>query len=464
MARKIASIHETTKAFTPEVVTANSGTEATDFAAGNDSRINGAAQKASNLSDLASAAIARTNLGLGGAAVLNVGTAAGTVAAGDDGRIVNAVRHRGNKFSVIGTSIEEGGCSIVGQTADFKIGDGWFPLACFLTHQRMMLHRAAGVSGNTSTQMLARFATDITAYAPDWCVFGAPTNDYAADTNWVQAKINMAAMWTAATAAGIGVIVCTMLPRTGTNAIPIDKVIAYNTWVKAQAAANRWHVFDLFAAAVDPATGGFLSGYSSDGVHPVDVGAHAIATAAAAYFTANILPTLAAPREPDLALVNADATNLVASNACLTVDATSDGIPDGWTVSLNGSSTTAVSLVDVAGVPGKMFQMDTTVAGSTRQYVFTLAAPTVGTNIRIQARIEVEGQSADSKVSFLLNFTGLSGYNLRPMLEWSFANGSGVVTIEGTVPVGATGAVLYFNRSAGTGKVRLGQPTVRVVG
>lgn len=46
---------------------------------------------ASNLSDLASATTARSNLGLGGAAVLNVGTAAGTVAAGDDARITGAL-------------------------------------------------------------------------------------------------------------------------------------------------------------------------------------------------------------------------------------------------------------------------------------------------------------------------------------------------------------------------------------
>ncbi|MGZ3724832.1 MAG: beta strand repeat-containing protein, partial [Pseudobdellovibrio sp.] len=45
-----------------------------------------------NLSDLASVASARSNLGLGNSSILNVGTAAGTVAAGDDSRITGALQ------------------------------------------------------------------------------------------------------------------------------------------------------------------------------------------------------------------------------------------------------------------------------------------------------------------------------------------------------------------------------------
>lgn len=53
------------------------------YAANNDSRITNALNKTNNLSELTSPTTARTNLGLGNSATLNVGTAAGTVSAGD---------------------------------------------------------------------------------------------------------------------------------------------------------------------------------------------------------------------------------------------------------------------------------------------------------------------------------------------------------------------------------------------
>lgn len=66
------------------------GTGVSTIAAGNDSRIVGAMQKANNLSDLTDASAARANMGLGTAATRSVGTVAGSVAAGNDARLSDA--------------------------------------------------------------------------------------------------------------------------------------------------------------------------------------------------------------------------------------------------------------------------------------------------------------------------------------------------------------------------------------
>jgi hypothetical protein len=85
------------------IVNIPTGTSSTTVAMGNDSRIVGALQASNSLSDIASAGNARTNLGLGGAATLNVGTGAGTVAAGNDTRLTGAVQLAGDLGGTTGS-------------------------------------------------------------------------------------------------------------------------------------------------------------------------------------------------------------------------------------------------------------------------------------------------------------------------------------------------------------------------
>lgn len=98
--------------------------------------VNGALLAANNLSDLQSAATSRTNLGLGGAATLNVGTSAGTVAAGNDSRITGALQAANNLSDVASTT-----------TARTNLG-----LAAIVTAKSNLTATTAPTTGSDGTQ------------------------------------------------------------------------------------------------------------------------------------------------------------------------------------------------------------------------------------------------------------------------------------------------------------------------
>lgn len=71
-----------------------------------------------------------------------------------------------------------------------------------------------GVNGNTSTQLVARFTTDVLNMQPKIVVLAIGTNDIAADATYATYLANMNTMLTACATANIPVIVPGIIPRT----------------------------------------------------------------------------------------------------------------------------------------------------------------------------------------------------------------------------------------------------------
>jgi lysophospholipase L1-like esterase len=93
-----------------------------------------------------------------------------------------------------------------------------------------------------------------------------------------QTEDNLAAMAEMATANGIKVVLCSVLPATHFSwhpgLAPGAEVAAANGWIRAYA-AEKGHVYVDFYSAMKDEQGGLPPNLSRDGVHPLPAG-HAI--------------------------------------------------------------------------------------------------------------------------------------------------------------------------------------------
>lgn len=139
-----------------------------------------------------------------------------------------------------------------------------------------------GISGQTTSQMLLRFRPDVVNLKPKVVVILGGTNDLAENTGPVtleQIENNLGAMADLASANGIRVVMCSVVPTVRYwwhpgSENPAPKIAELNKWIKSYAAEKNYPYVDYFSAMADK-EGGLPKNLSPDGVHPTAAG-HAI--------------------------------------------------------------------------------------------------------------------------------------------------------------------------------------------
>ena len=373
----------------------------------------------------------------------------------------------GNRVIWFGDSITSGsaGTSISGQGTSALVLDakGFHNWANVMLRHALDFRGNAGVSGNSTTQMLARIS-EVLAVASDWVVVLGGTND-SVDATTTQTALT--SIYTTLMAAGRRVVACTIPPTTSAAAGIETLRTTANNWIRTYARSTPGIVLaDLAAAYVDPSGSGFkaLSTATHDGVHPNSYGAMRMGR------------VLADAMRPHIAISNdqlthqGDATNFL-SNPVVTGSGSSR--PTDWT----GAGTATFSYADrTDAVSGKWFQAVCTVGNSqfTQLNTSLTGSLAVGAQVQAMVEFEVDATAAASTGPALVcqcyngsTFT-TKAYDLYADAGASYGAApypltSGVLqTPPLTIPSGTTLVQVVFSNGEGT--YRFARFSLRVVG
>ena len=153
-----------------------------------------------------------------------------------------------------------------------SITQGWKNFMPEMFDNQTFINR--GISGQTSTEMLVRFRTDVINLKPKVVVILAGTNDIAGNTLFRGLEIvagNISSMAELASQNNIKVILCSVLPaanfpwRQGKN--PDIKIPLLNGLIKDYAKKKGFYYLDYYNLMND-GNNGLKKDYGNDGVHP----------------------------------------------------------------------------------------------------------------------------------------------------------------------------------------------------
>jgi lysophospholipase L1-like esterase len=229
---------------------------------------------------LGAAYVRDTELDAQSAALVTAGTGALPVAlrtASDARYAPIRAQLRGNLMVCLGDSI------MIAQANDspaVSYGQSMVSHAHWLSKGRLLRVRNAGVAGNRAADMLARFDTDVTPYAPSIVPIMAGTNDWndATPTTLSSYQATMKALVAKCRGIGAQPVLYTVPPNVISTARR-GRTLIGNAWLRRYCAAEGITLIDAYNLLVDPATGDYLAAYgsvSNDKTHPINAGYSAL--------------------------------------------------------------------------------------------------------------------------------------------------------------------------------------------
>lgn len=370
---------------------------------------------------------------------------------------------RGSSFVAMGDSITAGGSS----TLHNIHADVWPTHLALATGLRLV--KNAGIGGNNTTQMLARFDTDVLAWPSDFVFIMAGTND-ALDGNNLPTvtAANISGMVQKTRAAGRIPVLLTIppagLPASPASATVLLKISTVNTWIRRYARDRRVDLIDVHQAVTDPATGAWSAAdMSIDSTHPTTKASRIIGQYAAQQFGQRY-----AVSPPPLLVSNSDPLNLVPNGCFLSMS--------GWVVyGGTGGSFTDTTPSDPGNVVGNWLQTVRTAPGDLRVHAEKTILPSastwaVGDIIETAFRVSTAGLEATgtnrATLGVAVKFGGTPAYNNITSLQLEADVANGLWIARAAIPAGATDmtAQIVTNKQAGTpsyGPVKVGQFAIR---
>jgi lysophospholipase L1-like esterase len=354
-----------------------------------------------------------------------------TVNISTHGDNIGAFTHA-NEIVIFGDSITE----LCGQHPTDRGYFNW--TQAILSHPFKLLYNA-GVGGNSTTQMLARVATDVTAYSPDWVLVMGGINDVASGVSAATIYTNLTTMYETFYNLGYHVIGCTLLPSSSFDTAAERLVFTtVNTNLRAYAAAHTWLWFADIQPLYDDGNSNPLATYTADGVHPSALGAAVIGQKFAtlldpwASFMTNDT-TLAVDNSTTNRLYYGTCNPLMTPGTAGTVTSPATGTaPTGWQVQ-SGGAWSIVARTD--GLPGAWAQV--VADGSNLNNILSMFDITAGVSPGIVVRAQCEFETTNNWTSpeqFELNVqaidSGSTVLGSARALGHSTGGGSGSVIIN----------------------------------